>query len=219
VVEPEAPAVVHSAGAPGLPPVVARELPPAPPRPRARPAPEPKRGAGWPALLAVGLASAIAGACLALLLLLAINGTLRFGPDAEVGELRAQATQLGSQAGQLAADLGQMQRRLGEIDGRLAAAQAELETVKREMARVGGDVQAFQGRLGALEAQFGGLAEDLQAVRQAARRFNAFLTGLRELLDQGQGPALGVTPLPQAPAPTRKPAFTVVPQPTPTPKP
>jgi len=164
--------------------------------------------------LAVGLASAVAGTCLDLLLLLAINGTLKFGPDAEVGQLKTQATQLGSQAGQLATDLGQVQRRLSEIDTRLAAAQAELEAVKQEIARMGGDVQAFQGRLAPLEAQLGALAQDLQAVRQTAQRLDAFFAGLRELLDQTQAPPLGVTPLPKAPLPTVKPAFTVVPQPT-----
>ncbi len=205
-------------------------MPPTPPPPSALPAPresrsrpqtapEPRRGAGWPALLGVGLISAIAGACLALLLLLVLNGTLKFGPSATVDELRAQARQLNSQADGFAASLSQMQGRLDEIDSRLATAQAELKAVSQQMARMGGDVQAFQGRLGGLETQFGGLTEDLQAVRQVARRFDAFLVGLRELLDQAQGPALGVTPLPQAPSATRKPGLTVVPQPTATPKP
>jgi len=211
VVEPEAPAAVF------------RKVPPAPPPSaplsRPRPAPEPRRGAGWPALLTVGLVSAIAGACLALVLLLAINGTLEFGPSDAVREVQARARQLDGQAGELGASLRQMQGRLDDVDSRLAAAQAELRAVNQEMARVGGDVETFQGRLRAIEAQFGGLAEDLQAVRQVARRFDAFLSGLRELLDQAQGPALGVTPLPQAPSPTRKPGLTVVPQPTSTPKP
>ena len=217
VVEPEAPAAASRQ----MPPA----QPPSAPPPRPQPAPEPKRGAGWLAFLAVGLVSAIAGACLALLLLQAINGTLRFGSGAAVGELEARARQLDGRAGELVADLSQMQGRLDEVDGRLAAAQAELKAVNQEMTRMGGDVEAFQGRFRAIEAQFGGLTEDLQAVRQAARRFDAFLAGLRELLDQAQGPALGVTPLPSrtqsphAPTPTRRPGLTVVPQPTATPRP
>jgi len=228
VVEPEAPVPVAG---PEEPAVVARELPPVAPPPsappalqdslrsRPQPAPEPKRGAGWPALLAVGLVSAIAGACLALVLLLAINRTLEFGPSAAVSELETRASQLDGQTGELVADLSQMQGRLDEVDSRLATAQADLEAVNQEMTRMGGDVEAFQGQLRAIETQFGGLTEDLQAVRQAARRFDAFLSGLRELLDQAQGPALGVTPLPQAPSPTRKPGLTVIPQPTSTPRP
>ncbi|MBN1138268.1 MAG: helix-hairpin-helix domain-containing protein [Anaerolineae bacterium] len=216
VVEAEMPAPPAE---PEAPAARSRELPPVPPPPRPRPAPESKRGAGWLALLAVGLASAIAGACLALLLLFVINGTLRFGPNAAVSGLEARARQLDSQASQLTLDLSRMQGRLDEVDSRVAAAQAELRAVNEEMARVGGDVGAFQGRIGALEAELGGLAGDLQAVRQSARRFDAFLAGLRELLEQAQGPKLDVTPLPQAPSPTRKPGLTVVPQPTSTPRP
>jgi len=226
MVEPEAAASVVE---PEVPAAASRQMPPAQPPsappPRPQPAAEPKRGAGWLAFLAVGLLSAIAGACLALLLLQAMNGTLRFGSDAAVSELEARARQLDGQAGELVANLSQVQARLDEVDSRLAAAQAELKAVNQEMARMGGDVEAFQGRLRAIEAQFGGLTEDLQAVRQATRRFDAFLSGLRELLDQAQGPALGVTPLPsrtqspQAPTPTRRPGLTVVPQPTPTPRP
>ena len=245
-VEPESPALIVESEVlapvvePEAPEVVARELPPVPPpsappalrqtaphhttvrespQSRPQPAPEPTRGAGWPALLAVCLVSAIAGACLALLLLQVINGTLKFGPGATVSELETRARQLDGQAGELVADLSQMQGRLDEVDSRLAAAQAELRAVNQEITRVGGDVETFQGRLRAVEAQLGGLAEDLQAVRQAARRFDAFLSGLRELLDQSQAPAPAVTPLPQAPSPTRKPGLTVVPQPTSTPKP
>ena len=223
MVEPEAPA--------GAVP----EPPSAPParQARPRPAPEPKRGIGWPALLIACLASAIVGAGLALLLLWAVNGTLKFGPSDTVSALRTQLGQLDGRAGEFSAGLRQMQGRLDQIDrsmgemdsrlngidGRLAAAQAGLNALNEEVTRVGGDVQAFQDRFRAIETQFKGLAEDLQAVRQSARRFDAFLTGLRELLNQGQEPALGVTPLPQAPGPTRKPGLTVVPQPTATPKP
>jgi competence ComEA-like helix-hairpin-helix protein len=222
LVEPEVPEVAQSADAPRFHPVVVREVPPPPPTstpaPRPRPAPEPRRGIGWPALLAACLASAIAGACLALVLLLAINGTLRFGPNATVSELGTQARQLNLQAERSAASLSQMQSRLDEIDRRLATAQAHVDAVGQEMTRMGGDAQALQGRLEAIESQFGGLAQDLQAARQAARRLDAFLSGLRGLLDQTQGPALGVTPLPQAPSATRKPGLTVVPQPTATPR-
>ena len=223
LVEPEAPEVAQSADAPRFHPVVVREVPPPPPTsipvPRPRPAPEPRRGIGWPALLAACLASAIAGACLALVLLLAINGTLRFGPNATVSELGTQARQLNVQAERFTASLSQMQGRLDEIDRRLATAQAQVDAVGQEMTRMGGDAQALRGRLEAIESQFGGLAQDLQAARQAARRLDAFLSGLRGLLDQTQGPALGVTPLPQAPSATRKPGLTVVPQPTATPRP
>jgi len=97
-----------------------------------------------------------------------------------------------------------MQGRLDEIDRRLATAQAQVDAVGQEMTRIGGDAQALRGRLEAIESQFGGLAQDLQAHGRppdvsmpscpacAAARSDA-------------GPALGVTPLPQAPSATRKP--------------
>ena len=245
--EPEEPVVEVSleepaaAAEPEAPAVAAQELPPAPParRARPRPAPEPRRGIGWPALLGACLVSAIAGAGLALLLLWAVNGTLKFGPSDTVSALRADLGQLDGRAGQLSAGLDQVQGRLdqldrgvaemdgllNQVDGRLAAAQAGLNALNEEVTRVGGDVQTFQDRFRAIEAQFKGLTEDLQAVRQSARRFDVFLAGLRELLNQGQEPALNVTPLPSktqvplAPTSTRKPGLTVVPQPTLTPKP
>ena len=225
--EPEAPAPVVEVEAPV--PVVVPEPPPVPPptppahrdtaRLRPQPAPEPKRGIGWLALLVACLVSAIAGACLALLLLFAVNGTLRFGPDATVSQLGTQARQLNRQADQFATGLSQVQGRLDDIDRRLTTAQAQLDAVSQQLTRMGGDTQALQGRLEAIESQFGGLAGDLQAARQAARRLDAFLSGLRAVLDQAQGPALGVTPLPKAPSPTLKPGMTVVPQATPTPGP
>ena len=239
VVEPQEPAAEVKPDMPALAAepktqvAATRELPPTPPRARLQPAPEPKRGIGWPALLAACLASAIAGACLALLLLLAINGTLRFGPDAAVSELGTRARQMNLQAERLTTGFSQLQGSLDEVDGRLdevdgrldeadnrmATAQAELKAVREEMARVGADVQTFQDWFRAIETQFGGLTEDLQAVRQATRRFDAFLSGLRDLIDQSQGSTPTATPLPQAPSPTRKPGLTVVPQPTSTPKP
>jgi len=246
-VEVEAPAPVVEEPQRRKRATVVQEVPPPPPS-RTMPFPERERagGVGWLGVLSVGLVSAIAGACLALLLLLAVNGTLEFGQAATVKDMQASDQQLNTQVDRLDDGLSQVQGQLDEMQGsldalsnqlqvtqggldqldkELAAAQTDLQATGQQVDRMSDSLKAVQSQVGAMETQLGTLKADINAVRQMARRFDAFLTGLRELLNQDQEPAPALTPLPPqtrsplAPNPTAKPEFTVIPKKTPTPAP
>jgi competence protein ComEA len=243
-------------------PADVEELPPAEPEPepirveeiptpRPIPAPRAARGASWGFLLVTGLASAVAGAILALLALLLINGTLDFRTET-VKELRVETIRLGEEISRLDADMGQQQRRLetlqglsgqveetqatvGQLHENLSAARAEMESmaqamgaIRQEFTNLREDLDGMAGLMSILgrrvdeaEHRLDLLSRDLEEISGTVRRFDAFLEGLRHLLNESMGP---FTPTPWAtPTPWKTPApepmVTVIPLATPTPTP
>ena len=239
--EPEA---VEAGGVPLPEPEVTRaeEMPPSEPEvmeagglPTPRPALSP-RGGGWVRLLVVGLMSAAAGAVLALLVLLMVNGTLDFRA-ATTRALQAEAFRVDKEIGRLNAGMDQLQGRLEamqDLAPRLDEAQAGIQSLRKELGALGEELEAAQAALAALgddlgamkeravavDRQLATLSQGLEAVRQTTRRFDAFLNGLRELLYETQGPVpRPIPPLRQQPTPTPQPMVTVIPLATPTPSP
>jgi methyl-accepting chemotaxis protein len=202
------------------------------------------RGAGWGWLLLMGLISAVAGAVLALVILWAINGTLDLR-TATSRALQAEAARLDAQIGPLQADLGQMKEQVAameelaprldkaeadiqRLEQDLATTQADLESMSAEMAKgekavavFGENLGALEQRASALEERLGTFSQELEEMRQATQRFGAFLTGLRALLDQTQGPATPASLGGQTPmlTPTPGGVVTVIPLATPMPTP
>jgi septal ring factor EnvC (AmiA/AmiB activator) len=199
---------------------------------------------GWGRLIFVGLLSAILGAFLALLFLFMVNGTLDFQRAAvqaaqnEVLRLEGELDALGGKLAQMEAQVAAVQeldRRLaaaeaslGQVATELQATQAEMETMvatmdvlrqeftnlREDLDGLAGHVSALEGRLGGVEEQLASLSQEVEALGETVLRFDAFLTGLRELLDQAAG-ALPPTPAAQA-MPTLRPSVTVIPLVTPT---
>jgi competence ComEA-like helix-hairpin-helix protein len=180
--------------------------PPAPPMPQ----PAPK--VGWGRFLFVGLVSAIAGALLALLILLGINSRLDYlGGDA----LRPVWTRAGELEGRLNtvdADIAMMREQLAmmqDVAFRLDDAQADIRKLSRTMGAVEselaaihedlngmvGDMDAIDERVDAVAEQLDVLAENLSSMRDAVQRFDSFLDTLRHFLNESMG---APTPTPWA---------------------
>jgi hypothetical protein len=84
----------------------------------------------------------------------------------------------------------------------------------------------LDNRLAAVEEQLGILSQDLEAMGEKVQRFDAFLEGLRALLDQIGEVGPQASPLQEGPSgpatvetPTLRPMVTVIPLATPTPTP
>lgn len=237
--EPE-PEGVAAEEVPAPEPLVEEVPPPRPMPPPVWPAPPPARDSGWARLLTVGLVSAFAGAILALLVLLLVNGTLNFR-GATTRALQIEAFRLDGEIQALDADLSQLQGRLeamqdlaaqvtevqtglGRLGGALAEARGELDSIagtlralRQESTNLRQDLDGLAGTVGAHEMQLSetreqiiNLSREVEAARSAAERFDAFLAGLRELLYETQGPALRGTPATPLP-PTRTPWVTPTP--------
>jgi competence ComEA-like helix-hairpin-helix protein len=148
---------------------------------------------------------------------------------------------------ELAPQLEEARASVRELDGKLAETQAgveamakELDAVHAALAGMGDAVLGLEGRVSSLEEQVGevtwhmealdeqlaGLTTEIGVLRQATVRFDTFLTGLRTLLDEAEGPAAEtVPPRRQTPTPTPwetptpKSMVTVIPLTSPTPTP
>lgn len=112
---------------------------------------------------------------------------------------------------QLQATQGQLEA----LDSGLAKAQSELQALRSEMREMGGNVSSLEKRAGALESQLAELGQQVRDIRAAAARFDAFLGGLRALLNESQ-PAVtpaqpGLEPGSLTPQPT--PGITATPRP------
>lgn len=169
-----------------------------------------------------------------------------YGLGVQIGDLNDRLNELDSRLGalrDLSARLDGTQADVDGLAGRLSAAQAELATltglldeVRQEYTNLREDVDGLAGTVSAqgsqldeVNAQLAGLDEQLQALDEAAARFDGFLEGLRHLLNDSMGPPTPtpwLTPTPKpavspsSPTPTPAPRMTVIPvTPTPTPTP
>ncbi len=212
---------------------------------------------GWGRFLFMGLLSTILGAALALAFLYMVNGTLDFRSaasqvvGAEVERLEGEIDALNARLEQAEADLAAMQ----ELDARLTEAEASVQKLADELGATRADLESMAGTMDNLRQEFTNLREDLDGLaehqsrlearlleaedrlamlrleidtlQRSARRFSAFLDGLRELLGESEG-TLRPTPTPwiaptATPAPletpTLRPMVTVIPLASPTPTP
>jgi competence ComEA-like helix-hairpin-helix protein len=233
---------------PPEPEVTGEPAPPPPPAvSEAAPPRQPRRV--WRFFLA-GILSALAGAFLALLVLWLVNGTLdyrsyttravraeafRLGNEIEaIGSdldlLRGRVAAVEELAGRVdavQADVRSLQASVVLLDSRLEATAGELALAQSELANMGDDVDrlgqqviGIQVRVGAIGDQLAAQAQEIRLLRQATQRFDAFLSGLRLLLEDSvvQPPeAAPVELLPtETPLPTATPEAASPPSPTPT---
>ncbi|MGD2205723.1 MAG: helix-hairpin-helix domain-containing protein [Anaerolineae bacterium] len=173
------------------------------------------------------------------------NGTLNFRAAAardlrreafqlsgEIDTVRGELSQMEERVEamqDLSIQLDEAQTDIRQLTDSLMAAQTEidsmaeaLDVLQTEFPNLREDLDALaenvsrQGRqLDEMVSQLDDLGEDLEAVQEAAQRFDAFLGGLRHLLNESMGPP---TPTPWE-TPTSRPQVTVIPLKTPTPTP
>lgn len=158
----------------------APEPPPAKP---AQPAP-PKTSAGIGTSnalilsLAVGLVSALVAVGMTLGILLTINGTLNIGRHASVRALAQETAELKGGLDDLERQLTGMERRLAALDGlsgRMAGLESEVETLRAQAGEAVASVEQMRTTVAALEGETASLSNRVD-------RFDAFLSGLRDLL-------------------------------------
>lgn len=110
-------------------------------------------------------------------------------------------------------ELGGTQATVGRLTGRTEELGAQVGALEESTERLG-------AQLGEVTERVGALSEQVEVIRQATLRFEAFLEGLRGLLREVEGPPTptpwptALRPIPNTPTPF---AVTVVPPATPTP--
>jgi hypothetical protein len=157
-----------------------------------QPAPARSGSSLWGHLLAASVGAAC-GVVLNLALLMLLNGTLRLNDTADINELE---TQVGYSVATMEAEQSGLNENIDTLDERITI----LVTVDRETATSLADTQAdlvviedglagVTGEVGALQEKAVELDERLVAVAISAENFDAFLSGLRDLLAAMPGPA------------------------------
>jgi competence ComEA-like helix-hairpin-helix protein len=202
---------------------------------------------GWGRFLFIGLLSAVVGAAIALAVLFALNRTLDFQTastralraeayrlDGELETLRGDLTQveselaamqdLGPQVKELQASISSMSRDLEAAQAELDSAVQELQATQESVDAVSATVTGLEEGMAALQTDVDELEQQLAATGRALRemnrtvqRFDAFLDGLRLLLEESASPASpSLSPEATRPTPTSQPLVTVIPLATPT---
>jgi hypothetical protein len=177
-----------------------------------QPAPARSGSSLWGHLLAASVGAAC-GVVLTLALLMLLNGTLRLNDTANINELE---TQVGYSVATMEAEQSGLNENIDSLDERITI----LVTVDRETATSLADTQAdlvviedglagVTGEVGALQEKAVELDERLVAVAISAENFDAFLSGLRDLLAAMPGPAAGSVLTPTETVTTTVPAPTV----------
>jgi competence ComEA-like helix-hairpin-helix protein len=162
------------------------------------------------------------------------NGTLAFRAAASrqlrqasfqlSGEIEALRAELGQMQGQLGAiqdlanqvsaaqadiqklggSLTATQTQVDSINSALENMQGEMTNLREDLDGIAGTVSSLGQRVDATEEQVAAIGNDLAAVKEATQRFDAFLAGLRALLEEslGPGPSATLETLTPLPAPT-----------------
>ena len=123
------------------------------------------------------VAGAFFGSVLTLALLYLLNGTLRYAGDSRTTSLQLQVDEEMS-------GIRQSQSSLADELGGLSGQVVELGN---EQAEVEDRVAAVDANVENLEAETAALHEQVEAINLTAEKFDAFLTGLRDLLVTLQG--------------------------------
>lgn len=172
--------------------------------PETEPEPEPERGvpteradivriapsgdrSGRPSaftqVLAASVLTGLLSVGLTLGILLAINGTLNMGRHRQVQALDDSTSEL-------AAETEALQRRMAGIDERLAALEgltARMSAVEEDVSSLQGEVDAAVDNVSRMQEAVNTMERDVQALNERADRFDAFLDGLRDLLQSEEG--------------------------------
>jgi competence ComEA-like helix-hairpin-helix protein len=129
-------------------------------------------------------AGALLGSILTLLMLYLLNGTLRFAGESRATGLQLQLDEetsaIRQSQGNMADEMGELTGRVTELDNELAVSEEAIGVVEENV--------------GALEEETAALGEQIETIHLTAEKFDAFLTGLRDLLVTLQG----VPPVPTA---------------------
>ncbi len=202
---------------------------------------------GWGRFLFMALLSVLIGAATTLAILYVLNGTLDFQTastralraeafrlDGELETVRAEMSQIENEltaVQDLVPQVEELQASVRAMSGDLDAVQEELDSAVQELqamqesidsvsAAVAGmeeGVAALQTDVGELEEQLAATGRALREMNRTVQRFDAFLSGLRLLLEESAGPtSTGPSPEPTSPTPTPRPLVTVIPLATPT---
>lgn len=147
------------------------EPPQAPP-----PAPAPSRPAEPADLIAYGAAAVVLAVLLTLGILALVNGGLRFGRASQVEALGVQAATQASNV----QDLNTRVETLQGIGPRMDAVETEVGGLRDQNEQLGQQVAQMQTQVATMQAQ-------VETLQQRTNAFQAFLDGLRSLLQQIPG--------------------------------
>lgn len=198
-----------------------------------------EKRAGCGRLILVGVVSSLVGAVLALVVMFLINGALDFQTAAiraaqdevlrmegvvgalemkvleleerlgAIQELDARLTETQTGLRRLSAALDEARQRSDALAESQGALRQEFTNLLEDLDGLAVHVSTLDGRLGEAEAQISYLNQGIEILSESVRRFDEFLAGLQELLDQSLE-TLAPTPVPQiTPANTPKSTPTV----------
>jgi competence ComEA-like helix-hairpin-helix protein len=144
--------------------------------------------------LIAALFGAILGTTLTLAILFGFNQTLQYGSQAQADEVQYQ----------LETELQTVQQTQEELQNELDSLNRQVETVTTVQADTAviastaqADIEELQTAATSLQARAEELNQHLEAVAASAQDFDAFLTGLRDLLLNVAGPLPTFTPIPE----------------------
>ncbi|MGQ9666922.1 MAG: helix-hairpin-helix domain-containing protein [Anaerolineae bacterium] len=147
----------------------------------------------WKGLLLVALGGLL-GALLSLLVVWAINRTLLFTSYDFGSHLNAEVVRLQNQnetfrqeldlTNQAVGDLRETVRVIPQIQSDLKVLQGRADALEGGLQNAQKRVDAVEGQVQALGRQVSAMQDELKAVSEKAKRFDAFLAGLLELLKQ-----------------------------------
>jgi len=143
------------------------------------------------------------GALLSLAVMLVCSGTLDLAPHKEVsalsrnlGAMRSDqeiAWQRINELSQRVVGLEREVEQLGALRQRVADLEKESEAVRGDINRLAADFAALRGEvregLESLDRRVSEMESTLQRVQERVKRFDAFLAGLRDLLNEMEGSA------------------------------
>lgn len=141
--------------------------------------------------------------------------------EARLTEVETDTEQLAAGLETLAGELEATQDQVTSMTETMGALRQEFTNLSEDLGGLAEHVSMLATRMDDVDEQLASLSQEMENVQQAADRFNAFLDGLRELLESSEGLGQGMSPLGSSPAqtPTLRPQVTVIPLATPTPKP
>ena len=160
------------------------------------------RGPVWREVVLV-LLGGLLGALLSLAVVLACSGTLDLAPQKEVSALSRNLGTMRSDQEMAWQRINELSQRVVRLEGeveqlgvlrqRVAGLEKELEAVRSDTNRLAADFAALRSevreRLESLDRRISEMEGALQRVQERVKRFDAFLTGLRDLLNGIEGAA------------------------------
>jgi chromosome segregation ATPase len=143
------------------------------------------------------------GMVLTLIIMLIVSGTLDFAPHREVvalsrnlGTMRSDQEMAWQRIEQLSQRVGELERqvrRLEALSDRVAGLEKDLAAIRDDTKKLAVAFDALRSDVGKelsrLDQRVAEMQGTVQRIQERVRRFDAFFTSLRDLLDEMQGPA------------------------------